>query len=215
MSSLTKIKDLTGLEFGKLTVVSLTEERQGGSPIWLCNCSCGVKDVKVSTRKLNSGHTKSCGCLKSEKLTLSNTKHGQSRSRIYNIYIGMKSRCENKLDKNYDQYGGRGIIVCDEWVDFNNFHKWSVLNGYTDEMSLDRINNNGNYDPSNCRWVSMKLQANNRSNNILLNICGETLTLTECCEKYGLSYYKYQKRRWKGHNIEQEINDLFITEIKK
>lgn len=165
-----KFIDLTGQQFGRLTVLEL------GTPLkpvrnkekyWLCQCECG-NQVSVSGYNLRSGNTKSCGCLSKELLVkrdkeLPWKKHGLSSSRIYHIYHAMKARCYNAKLWNYDRYGGRGIRVCKEWLDdFMNFYKWAMANGYDDTKSIDRIDVNGDYEPINCRWASATVQQFNR-----------------------------------------------------
>ena len=150
-------KITTGEKYGRLTVIEKTDRKQGTNYIYKCRCDCG-NIVYVSSGHLGK-ETFSCGCLKRE----CHTTHGMTKSRIYNIWTLMKQRCCNKSNNVYSQYGGRGIKVCDEWNDnFENFLTWSLKNGYSDNLTIDRINNDGNYEPSNCRWVDMTTQVNNR-----------------------------------------------------
>ena len=138
------------------------------------------------------GLIKSCGCLKKEqdKINLAgHHKHLKSNTNLYTIWQDVKKRCYNPNYKSYSRWGGRGITVCDEWKnDFMSFYKWSVENGYQDGLTIDRIDNNGNYEPSNCRWVTQKEQANNRSSNIDITIGNSTRTLKEWCEIFELDY---------------------------
>lgn len=150
-------KITTGKKYGRLTVIEKTDRKQGTNYIYKCRCDCG-NIVYVSSGHLGK-ETFSCGCLKRE----CHTTHGMTKSRIYNIWTLMKQRCCNKSNNVYSRYGGRGIKVCDEWNDnFENFLAWSLKNGYSDNLTIDRINNDGNYEPSNCRWVDMTTQVNNR-----------------------------------------------------
>lgn len=132
---------------------------------WICECDCGtVKDVPGS--ELVRGASKSCGCYKSEKAANAHRKHDGKGTRLYNVWTSMNNRCRNKNERTYKYYGGRGISVCEEWQDFGNFKKWAYENGYDEtakrgDCTIDRIDNNGNYEPSNCRWVSMKVQRMN------------------------------------------------------
>ena len=137
--------------------------------MWRCKCECG-KEVIVQGQTLRSGRTKSCGCLSREihkevmtELNKSNSRHGQFGTRIYRIWCSMKSRCYNKNHKAYIDYGGRGITICAEWKDdFEVFYNWAVKNGYSDNLTIDRIDVDGNYEPSNCRWATSSVQRRNQ-----------------------------------------------------
>lgn len=144
-----------------------------GKALWKCKCDCG-NYADVTGDSLRQGKTKSCGCLGDDnrrKITTRNrygaTKHNQckegKKSRIYRIYDAMHQRCYNEKNGAYKHYGGRGIVICDEWKNnFESFFQWSLKNGYSDDLSIDRIDNDGNYEPSNCRWADMTLQGLNR-----------------------------------------------------
>jgi hypothetical protein len=158
--------DLTGRIFNRLTVVKELKNKK-----WQCVCSCG-KSTIVFSNNLARGHTQSCGCLAKEMSAQNLLKrivtHNSSHSRLYSIWSGMKQRCLNKNHHAYIHYGGRGITICMEWRnDFLKFQKWARLNGYKDNLTLDRINNNKGYLPKNCRFATAKEQSSNRRDCIL------------------------------------------------
>lgn len=169
------LNSLIGQKFHKLTILSAY--RQNGKIMVKVKCDCG-NEKEYMYHSLTSGHTKSCGC---NKLTAK----GESKTRLYKIWKRMRRRCYDTNDNRYEYYGKRGIIVCDEWKnDFDTFKQWALASGYSDDLSIDRINNNGNYEPSNCRWATDIEQANNKSNNKYITINDEAKTLAEWCRIY-------------------------------
>ena len=155
--------DLNGAQFGRLTVIYEGERLKSGERTWVCICSCGSITKPIKSTRLRKCITQSCGCLQKEIVSKVHTTHQKSRTRLYNVWRGIKHRCTNSNAVNYKDYGGRGIEVCEEWRNsFATFWEWATLNGYADNLSLDRIDNDGNYEPSNCRWATQKEQCNNR-----------------------------------------------------
>lgn len=168
-------------KWGLLEVIELK-----GARAVICKCKCG-KTITVNPYKVLSGHTKSCG---NHQLELCNLT-GMSRDRIYSIHQDMKNRCYNPNIKNYKNYGARGITVCNKWKGKNgfiNFYNWAMENGYRDDLTIDRIDVNGNYEPDNCRWTNMTIQGNNRRNNHVVEYNGEKHTVAEWSKILGLSY---------------------------
>lgn len=154
--------DFTGKTYFKLTVIKMLESKIGGQQKALCRCECG-NEKTTTIAKLNAGRVKSCGCLIKERASTLTLSHGLSRSRIYITWNNMKNRCRNPKLKEYVNYGGRGITVCDKWLnDFQAFNDWAMANGYSDDLSIDRIDTNGNYEPDNCRFTTAIIQGRNQ-----------------------------------------------------
>lgn len=179
-----KASELIGKRFGSLTVVSRYENTTGGKCRWVCVCDCGTLKAKpVTTSDLLSGKVRSCGCLYKESNKGRKTTHGLSQSRIFGIWSGMLQRC-----RKHRNYVNRGITVCDEWLnDFQAFYDWAVANGYKENLTIDRIDNDKGYSPENCRWVDMKTQQNNRRNNRIVNYFGVDFTISELSQKLNIS----------------------------
>ncbi len=162
-------QNLIGHKFGKLTVLKFNR-RENNRTYWECKCDCG--NIIIVRADALKGGQNSCGCVRNEEhrelcrqLGYSRKTHGLCNTRIYRIWAGMKSRCYNPTNKRYKYYGGRGIIICQEWKDnFENFYDWAINNNYADDLTIDRINVNGNYTPDNCRWADWLTQSRNRRN---------------------------------------------------
>lgn len=206
---MSRIKDLSSMKFGRLSVISRADNSKSGKAMWKCRCDCGNK-VIVDGYSLRSGNTKSCGCLQREIVISKNTKHGKSKTQLYRVYRHMKERCFSEADKRFPDYGGRGITICDEWLGrdgFQNFYEWSLRNGYANDLSIDRKDVDGNYCPENCRWVNMKVQQNNRRNNHILEYKGESKTLSEWSAVTGIKSLTILNRLKLGWSVEKALTE--------
>ena len=206
---LSKLEDLSGQRFGRLTV----EEFAGFHMLpsgrrksqWKCRCDCGNTIVVLSTN-LKKGNSKSCGCYNMDQILSRTIIHGDKHARLYKIWCNMKSRCIDINCKSYKNYGARGITICNEWLSYIPFKEWAMSNGYSDNLSIDRIDVNGNYCPGNCRWATPKMQSNNRTNTLKYTIDGTEHSLAEWADIIGVKYHTlYARINILGMNPEDAI----------
>lgn len=203
-----KFVDLTGQRFGRLTVLSRTLNK-GKYTRWLCRCDCG-NEKEVLSYCLKRGETTSCGCYHKEQAATQHTKHGGRYDALYGVWIAMRDRCYNPRNKDYPDYGSRGICVCAEWLDkdtgYKSFREWATGHGYAKSLSIERINVNGNYEPENCRWATQKEQCNNKRNNHLISFGGKTQTMTQWADELGMNSRVLENRINRYHwDIEKAL----------
>ena len=194
--------NLVGQRFGRLLVKRFVGSNKHRQSKWECVCDCGNTSI-VSTTCLRRSKcpTKSCGCIRPGITVDENGK----ATRLYRIWCGMKQRCFGKNSKDYERYGGRGITICKEWLNYANFHSWAISKGYADNLTIERSNNNGSYEPANCKWVLPKFQARNRRNNHLLSLEGETLTIAEWAEIMDVDRGVIEQRLMRGWSVKKTL----------
>ena len=185
--------DIQGRRFGRLVVLTLDHVADNGDACWLCECDCGRLTI-VRRYNLLKGSVQSCGCYAKEKATT----HGRTNTRLHNIWTTMLQRCANPNHKSYLNYGGRGVFVCDEWHNFEEFYNWSISNGYEDDLTIDRIDTDDGYYPENCRWVDQYVQQNNRRNNRLVTYNNVIHTVAEWATLLNVDYKALWKRVNRG-----------------
>ena len=200
--------NLTGKRFGKLVVIKTAGKTKNGAYLWQCKCDCG-NEIIANVGNLKNGHTKSCGCLRVDRCKTNFTKHGLEHTRLYGIWSDMRLRCYDEKNIAYHRYGGRGITICNEWKnDVKAFYDWATANGYKDSLTIDRIDNDGNYCPENCRWATVKEQASNRRSNILVTHNGKTQTMKKWANEVGTPYKVVWARMQKlGWSAERALTD--------
>lgn len=199
--------DLTGKRFGRLTVLERSEEKyitksgkEYPNAIYICRCDCG-KIISCHGGNLLKGATSSCGCFQKESASKRFSVHRMRNSRLYNCWTNMRSRCNDKNNKSYHNYGGRGIKVCNDWnVSFVSFMEWATSHGYSENLSIDRIDVNGDYCPENCRWATTEQQANNQRKTIRIEILGIEKSLKQWTNFMGWKYGTYAQRYRKGNS---------------
>ena len=199
--------DITNMIFGRLCAIKRIGSKNG-KPIWLCKCSCG-NTITTLGESLRSGNTKSCGCLQKDTAANIFTKHGLSKTRTYNIWNGIVTRCTNKKHHSYALYGALGLSICDRWLSFENF--FNDMGECPNNHSIDRININEGYNPSNCRWASNFVQSRNKRTNVLLTFCGKTMCQTDWANAIGIKRETIARRIKLGWTVEK----ILTTKVRK
>lgn len=208
-----------GQKFYQLTIIELHHKREyidkkgviRYREYYKCQCDCGNITI-VEKSQLTTSKTKSCGCLQKSITSKMSKTHGFSKTKIYSLWCGIKDRCFRHKNKDYKNYGGRGIIVCNEWLKFENFYNWAIENGYKEGLTIERIDVNGNYEPNNCKWIKNELQSHNKRNNHYLTYKGKTQILSEWAKEMGLNNGSTISGRLKrGWTIKQSL----ITPIRQ
>lgn len=207
---MSKLVDLTGQKFGRLVVIErapndVPATNRGAK--WLCRCDCGnLKSIDGT--ELRNGRIKSCGCLHNEVARARRFKHGKSSSKLYKVWEAMKKRCNNPSDKEYHNYGARGIRVSEEWENsYLTFERWAYSNGYIEGLTIDRIDYNGNYCPENCRWTSWIVQGNNKRNNRRIEYNGELITIAQAEKITGIKHTTIISRLNHGWDVDRALTE--------
>jgi hypothetical protein len=200
---MSKYIDLTGQRFGRLTALSYEGRSKQYDALWRCICDCGAQ-CQVRAGALRGGHTQSCGCLQRERTRASHLSHGLTNSKLYGVWSEMKRRCSNSHDTAYGDYGGRGITVCEEWGRFEPFYEWARENGYQEGLTIERVNNNAGYEPSNCVWATQAVQNRNMRSNIILDFHGQRIKLIEWADSLGIPadiFHTRVRRGWSAERV--------------
>ena len=208
-----RIEINAGDRFGRFIVIKEMPKKAKNRYV-LCKCDCGnIRNTSLSM--LKAGKSKSCGCLKIDLAKKRSFKHGQCFTRLYHCWKGMKKRCLNPKCISYPNYGGRGIKVCNEWMDFEPFYKWAVVNGYKDSLTLERKDNDGNYKPSNCTWIPLAEQLNNTRRNIKLTYKAKTQTLMQWSKELKIAHSTLQRRLQLRWSIEKTLTSPIQVKYSK
>ena len=212
-----RVKDITGQRFGRLTVLEF-EYTLDSAARWLCECDCGAL-VLVRSNHLQRGRTRSCGCFQKECITGlgrdSATHHdcprGKSRPPLYNSWANMIQRCTNPRNSSYKWYGARGISICDEWREYSKFREWALNSGWEPGLTIERIDLDKGYEPSNCKWITPQEQHLNMSTNKILTFRGESKPMKTWCEELGMPYYTVRSRL---NILHWSVEDALTIEVK-
>lgn len=205
-----KIEVITGDRYGRLTIV-LEVESRNKQRFFECKCDCGVV-ITACLYSLRRGSIVSCGCFHKEYMSSVFKTHGYTGTRLYNTWLNIKQRCCNPNNPRSKNYGLNGVTVCNEWLNsFEAFKNWSLANGYNDNLTIDRINVYGNYEPENCRWITNSAQQSNRRNNRVITFNGLSKTITEWAREKGISIKTLQCRINSGWDIEKALNEPVKT----
>ena len=196
------MNDYSGCRFGRLTAIEPAGRDKWRNVLWRCMCDCGNVSI---VRSNDLRRTKSCGCLHSEVTAKRCTTHGKSHVKLYKVWAGIKQRCCNPRNCRYADYGGRGISLCDEWMGYESFAAWAERSNYEDGLDIDRIDNNGGYNPNNCRFVPRVINCRNKRDNVFLDLGGDRKTIAEWAETTGLSPNTIQKRLCMGWSARDAI----------
>lgn len=197
--------DIAGKKFGRLTAIEPIGKTKNRATIWACRCDCG-QSVSILRSNLLNGFSQSCGCLQKELLSKRIRTHGMTDTRLYYVWRQMKDRCYRPKNSHYYCYGAKNIAVCDEWrSDFKTFYDWAMSHGYEEGLTLDRIDNDGNYCPENCRWVPYIKQMQNTSRNVYLTYDGRTLCVSEWSRIMNINKATLESRIKKGWDLERAL----------
>jgi hypothetical protein len=191
------------MKFCLLTVIERAENRSGDT-YWLCQCKCG-NTIKVRADHLRGGKIRSCGCATNAMIANKVTKHGMTKTPLYGVWNTMLQRCENPNRPMARLYYGRGIAVCSEWRNFDNFKNWALANGYKKGLTIDRVDNNGRYGPENCRWTDLITQANNKRTNVHVEYNGEIKTIAQWAREFHIDYRIFWQRLKRGWDMERAL----------
>lgn len=176
--------------------------KRNGHRHFLCECDCGNQKI-IAITDLRNGRSKSCGCFRKEINQKIHFKHGQSKSRLYSVWCSMRQRCLYENNSDWHNYGGRGISICENWKNFRVFRDWALVSGYRDNLTIERINNNGNYSPSNCTWIPLSEQSKNTRRNKRITFNGKTKILKEWAKELNFTYSTLKFRLIRGWSVER------------